>query len=113
MTLILSLLSSAGVLKWLGIGVAALVALVGAWFHGRSTGTAAGIATAQAQDSATIAQAQTGQQVAQAQADAAQADAQAAQAHTDAVQTAQKVSTAVDQLTPEQVKNELDNNWSR
>jgi len=83
MTAIFAALSAAGALKWIGVAVAALLALGASWFHGKSTGATQATNAAQGKVDTAV-----------AQATQAQADAKQAQATTDAVRVAAEAHDA-------------------
>jgi hypothetical protein len=87
------------ILPWLGAGIAALVALLAAWLHGRASGVKSQqpvVAAAQAQTAAAQAQAASATADVQAAVDATQAvqDVQAAQQQAAAIPSAQLDSEA-------------------
>lgn len=107
MTLILAFLAAhlGGVLTVAG-GVAAVVV---AWFHGKSTGTAQATQAAAGQ----VVTAQAATQVAQMQAADAQSQAAAVQAGADATAARASIDTNVSAVTTQEVRNELSNDWTR
>lgn len=103
MTAILTTLFASGAFKWVGAGLVGLIAIVGAWFHGKSTGATAATQAAQAKVDAATTQTAAAQQ----QAATAQADAQQAQAETAAVQVAAKAQADAQALPDDQLDAEL------
>jgi multidrug efflux pump subunit AcrA (membrane-fusion protein) len=102
--------------KPLAGGIAILGGVALSYFKGRQHGDDAATqraATTVASAQVAQADAQQAQQAAEAKADAAQAQTAATQATIDAQQTAKKVSDNVDQMSPEDVANELKSNWSK
>ncbi|KAF1062771.1 hypothetical protein DX980_07265 [Burkholderia gladioli] len=107
MTLIAAFLAAhlGGVLTVLG----GLGAIVGAWWHGKSTGTKQATQAAAGQ----IAQAQAAAQAAQSQTADAQAAAAAMQSGADAAAARASIDNDVSAKPAQEVRDELANDWTR
>lgn len=106
---ILAALVTTGLWKWLLGAFGALAVGVLGWQRGKSVGAAQAGAAADTKVQAA--------QAAQRQAENAAADAKAAQdvaqTHLDAKQQAADIKNDVDQMTDDEVKKDVDSNWSR